>query len=53
VENAIRRAGDAALPHFTAVIALAVAPAASLLAAAVPPAAEGSPTPPRATSRDA
>jgi glycerol-3-phosphate acyltransferase PlsX len=53
VENAIRRAGDAALTHFTDEIAQAVAPAEALLAAAVPPPAEGSPTAPRATSRDA
>jgi phosphate acyltransferase len=47
VENAVRRAGDAARTHFTDEIAKAVAPSQALLAAAVPAAAEPAPpTPP-------
>ena len=40
LENAVRRAGDAARTHFTDEIARAVAPSESLLAAAVPASAE-------------
>lgn len=36
MENAVRRAGDAARTHFTDEVALAVAPSEALLAAAVP-----------------
>ena len=48
IENAIRRAGDAAGTHFTDEIAKAVAPSESLLAqatAAVTPAADPNPQP--------
>jgi glycerol-3-phosphate acyltransferase PlsX len=44
IENAVRRAGDAARTHFTDEIAAAVAPSQGLLAAAVP--ADGEPAPP-------
>jgi phosphate acyltransferase len=46
VENAVRRAGDAARTHFTDEIATAVAPSHALLAGAVPAAAAPTPTPP-------
>jgi glycerol-3-phosphate acyltransferase PlsX len=45
VENAVRRAGDAARTHFTDEIAEAVAPSESLLAGAVARSAEPAPTP--------
>ena len=44
IENAARRARDAARAHFTGVIAEAVAPTAALLAAADAPAEDGHPT---------
>jgi glycerol-3-phosphate acyltransferase PlsX len=47
VENAVRRAGDAARTHFTDEIADAVAPSQALLAAATPAAPEAAPTPVR------
>ncbi|HEY6005964.1 MAG TPA: phosphate acyltransferase PlsX [Anaeromyxobacter sp.] len=46
IENAVRRAGDAARTHFTDEIANAVAPSQALLAAAVPAAAEAAPPTP-------
>ncbi|HET7824662.1 MAG TPA: phosphate acyltransferase PlsX [Anaeromyxobacter sp.] len=46
IENAVRRAGDAARTRFTDEIAAAVAPSHGLLAAAVPTEAEPTPTPP-------
>ncbi len=48
IENAIRRAGDAARTHFTDEIAQAVAPSETLLAqATAAPPSEGDPTPAR------
>jgi phosphate acyltransferase len=46
IENAVRRAGDAARTRFTDEIAKAVAPSQALLADAIPAAAEAAPTPP-------
>jgi glycerol-3-phosphate acyltransferase PlsX len=46
IENAVRRAGDAARTHFTDEIAAAVAPSEALLAAVARPAREGAPPTP-------
>jgi phosphate acyltransferase len=46
IENAVRRAGDAARTHFTDEIAKAVAPSQALLADAIPAGAQAAPTPP-------